>query len=128
VATGLYWESAAGAPQSPPGPFLAAAGAEGYDEKVAGAPYHGYRYRLLTSQGPQAQGGALDYLADGKLTKGFALLAYPSNYGSSGIMTFMVNQDGEVWQRDLGQDTDKSARAITQFNPDRNWTPLAPES
>ena len=125
---GLYWETAADKPPSPAGPFLAAASSEGYSEKVAAAPYHGYVYRLLTSQGPQAQGGALDYLVDGRLVKGFALLAYPSNYGSSGIMTFIINQDGELWQRDLGEDTEKAAPAITQFNPDSGWTPLAPES
>lgn len=125
---GLYWETKAGEPQSPAGPLLAAASAEGYGQAVAAAPYHGYVYRLLTSQGPQAPGGALDYLVDGKLAKGFALLAYPSNYGSSGVMTFMVNQDGAVWQRDLGEDTQKAASAITQFNPDAGWTPLAPES
>ena len=105
---GLYWETAAGEPQSPAGPLLAAASAEGYGQAAATAPYHGYVYRLLTSQGPQAAGGALDYVVDGRLAKGFALLAYPSNYGSSGVMTFMVNQDGEVWQRDLGADTEKS--------------------
>ncbi len=125
---GLYWQTAAGEPQSPAGPLLAAASAEGYGQAAATAPYHGYVYRLLTSQGPQAAGGALDYVVDGRLARGFALLAYPSNYGSSGVMTFMVNQDGEVWQRDLGADTEKSARAITQFNPDASWTPLAPES
>jgi Protein of unknown function (DUF2950) len=125
---GLYWESAAGQPQSPAGPFLAGATAEGYGEKVAAAPYHGYVYRMLNSQGAQANGGALDYLVDGKLSKGFALVAYPSNYGSSGIMTFIVNQDGEVWQRDLGDDTATAVQAITQFNPDAAWTPLAPES
>ena len=125
---GLYWETAAGQPQSPAGPLLAAASAEGYGEQAAAAPYHGYVYRVLTSQGPQAQGGALDYMVDGKLAKGFALLAYPSNYGSSGVMTFIVNQDGELWQRDLGEDTEKAAQAITQFNPDAGWTPLAPET
>jgi Protein of unknown function (DUF2950) len=125
---GLYWESAAGQPQSPAGPFLAGATAEGYGEKVAAAPYHGYLYRMLNSQGAQANGGAFDYLVDGKLSKGFAAIAYPSNYGSSGIMTFIVSQDGEVWQRDLGEDTATAALAITQFNPDAGWTPLAPES
>ncbi len=125
---GLYWESKPGEAQSPAGPFLAGATAEGYGEKVAAAPYHGYVYRMVTSQGAQANGGALDYLVDGKLSKGFALVAYPSNYGSSGIMTFIVNQDGAVWQRDLGEDTAKQAAAITQFNPDAAWTPLAPET
>jgi hypothetical protein len=125
---GLYWQSKAGEPQSPAGPFLAGATAEGYGEKVAAAPYHGYLYRMLNSQGAQANGGAFDYLADGKLSRGFALIAYPSSYGSSGVMTFIVNQDGEVWQRDLGQDTATAVTAITQFNPDAAWTPLAPES
>ena len=125
---GLYWETAGGEPQSPAGPLLAAASAEGYGSSVAAAPYHGYVYRLLTSQGADAQGGALSYIVDGKLAKGFALLAYPSNYGSSGVMTFIINQDGEVWQRDLGDDTQKAAQALTQFNPDAGWTPLAPET
>jgi Protein of unknown function (DUF2950) len=125
---GLYWESPPGKPPSPAGPGLAGANAEGY--AITGTlanPYHGYLFRLLTSQGPDAEGGARDYLVDGRLTKGFALLAYPSAYGASGVMTFMVNQDGVVWQRDLGADTAQAAAAIQQFNPDNNWTPLAPE-
>jgi len=125
---GLYWESPPGQPPSPAGPGLAAANAEGY--AVTGTlanPYHGYLFRILTSQGPEAEGGARDYLIDGKLRNGFAWLAYPSAYGASGVMTFMVNQDGVVWQRDLGADTAQAAAAITQFNPDSSWTPLAPE-
>jgi hypothetical protein len=126
---GLYWEVAAGKTPSPAGPLLAAATAEGYAVKGGGSsPYHGYLFRILTSQGPDANGGARDYLGDGKLTGGFALLAYPAAYGVSGVMTFMVNQDGVVWQRDLGKDTATAAAAITQFNPDNNWTPIAPES
>ena len=125
---GLYWEVAAGADPSPAGPLLAAANAEGYGNTQGKAtPYHGYLFRLLTSQGAAAQGGPRSYLTDGKLTGGFALLAYPANYGAGGIMTFMINQDGIVWQRDLGRDTARSAAAIDQFNPDDNWTPLAPE-
>jgi hypothetical protein len=125
---GLYWEVATGKAQSPAGPLLAAANAEGYAVKGGGSsPYHGYLYRILTSQGPDADGGARDYLVDGKLTGGFALLAYPAEYGSSGVMTFMVNQDGVVWQRDLGKETATAAAAITQFDPDNNWTPLPPE-
>ena len=125
---GLYWESPPGQPPSPAGPGLAAANAEGY--AVTGTlanPYHGYLFRILTSQGPEAEGGARDYLIDGKLRNGFAWLAYPSAYGASGVMTFMANQDGVVWQRDLGADTAQAAAAITQFNPDSSWTPLAPE-
>jgi hypothetical protein len=125
---GLYWESAPGQPPSPAGPGLAGANAEGY--AVTGAltkPYHGYLFRILTSQGPDAEGGARDYLVDGRLKNGVALLAYPSAYGASGVMTFMVDQDGVVWQRDLGADTAQAAAAIQQFNPDNSWTPLAPE-
>src|SRR5215831_5614980 len=125
---GLYWESPPGQPPSPAGPGLAAANAEGY--AVTGTlanPYHGYLFRILTSQGPEAEGGARDYLVDGKLRSGFAWLAYPSAYGVSGVMTFMVNHDGVVWQRDLGAGTAQSAAAIQQFNPDHSWTPLAPE-
>jgi hypothetical protein len=125
---GLYWEVAPGADPSPAGPLLAEADAEGYGGTHGKAmPYHGYLFRLLTSQGPAAQGGPGSYLTDGKLTGGFALLAYPASYGASGIMTFMINQDGIVWQRDLGADTTKAAEAIDQFNPDDSWTPLAPE-
>jgi hypothetical protein len=127
---GLYWEVAAGEAPSPAGPLLASAAAEGYANtgaQRAHAPYHGYLYRMLTSQGAAASGGAQDYLADGKLTGGVALLAYPATYGASGIMTFIVNQDGVVWQRDLGTDTAQAAAAIRQFNPDDSWTPLAPE-
>jgi hypothetical protein len=82
---------------------------------------------MLFSQGPAASVGARDYNADGKLTGGFALLARPFAYGKSGVMTFIVNQDGQVWQRDLGDETAKLATAIEQFNPDSTWTPIAPE-
>jgi hypothetical protein len=125
---GLYWDRPAGEPPSPAGPGLAAANAEGY--AVTGTlanPYHGYLFRILTSQGPDAEGGAREYLTDGKLANGFALLAYPSAYGVSGVMTFMVSQDGVVWQRDLGTDTAQAAAAIQQFDPDNRWTPLPPE-
>jgi hypothetical protein len=124
---GLYWEVAEGQPQSPAGPFLAHASAEGYGGKGAQAPYHGYLYRPLLSQGEAANGGARDYLVNGKLTKGFALVAYPAEYGASGIMTFMVNQEGLVWQKDLGEDTATAAPAIDKFNPDSTWTPIPPE-
>lgn len=123
---GLYWEAAAGEPESPAGPLLAEAGSENYGA-TKGEPYHGYLYRILLSQGAAASGGAKDYVVDGKLTGGYALIAWPADYGASGIMTFLVSQDGVVWQRDLGEDTTKSVADITQFNPDDNWTPLAPE-
>lgn len=125
---GLYWEVGANEPPSPAGPLLAAAAAEGYaNAEAARKAYHGYMFRMLFAQGPAANGGARDYMQDGKLTRGFALLATPANYSVSGVMTFMVDQDGVVWQRDLGDDTAKLAAAIETFDPDAQWTPLAPE-
>jgi len=125
---GLYWKVAQGEPQSPAGPMLAAASAEGYSgAQERGEPYHGYHFRMLTSQGPAAMGGARDYLMNGRLTGGFALLAWPASYGASGVMTFMVNQDGIVWQRDLGFETADLAAAIKTFDPDSTWLPIAPE-
>jgi hypothetical protein len=126
---GLYWEPRGGEPESPAGPLLARAAAEGYgDSQGERMPYHGYLYRQLLSQGDAAPGGARNYVVDGKLTQGFALIAYPANYGVSGVMTFMVNHDGGVWQRDLGEDTLAEAARIQQFNPDSNWTPIPQES
>ncbi|HEX5048742.1 MAG TPA: DUF2950 family protein [Gammaproteobacteria bacterium] len=124
---GLYWEVAPGEPESPAGPALAAAAAEGYGGQGANAPYHGYLYRMLRKQGAAADGGARAYVVDGKLTGGFALLAYPDSYGVSGVTSFVVNQDGVVWQRDLGDDTARLAAAIDSFDPDSSWTPIAPE-
>ena len=122
---GLYWETVDGEPESPAGPFLAAASAEGYAAGVQ--PYHGYVYKLLTAQGPAAPEGARSYLVDGKLTGGFALLAYPDSYGVSGVTTFIVNHEGVVWQRDLGEDTAMLAPKIDTFDPDAEWTPIAAE-
>jgi hypothetical protein len=125
---GLYWETHEGEPESPAGPFLASATAEGYGAGQGGsAPYHGYLYRPLMAQGSAATGGARNYIVNGKLTKGFAAIAYPADYGASGIMTFIVNQDGIVWQRDLGDDTAAEVSRIQQFNPDSDWTPLPSE-
>jgi hypothetical protein len=125
---GLYWEVQSGEPQSPAGPFLAGAAAEGYKgAEGQRTPYHGYLYRPLPSQGAAANGGAQNYLVDGKLTQGFALIAYPAEYRASGVMTFIVNQEGIVWQRDLGENTATEAAAIQEFNPDSNWTPIPPE-
>jgi hypothetical protein len=125
---GLYWDPTPGEAQSPAGPLLADATAEGYAvQGDAKSPYRGYYYKLLLSQGPDANGGARSYVEDGRLTGGFAALAYPAEYGASGIMTFMVDQDGTVWQRDLGSKTAAAARAIDTFNPDGDWTPIAPE-
>jgi hypothetical protein len=121
---GLYWPAAANEPQSPLGEEFAAARAEGYLQPGTpkGSPYHGYIYRVLTSQGPNAPGGAYDYLVNGELFGGFGLIAFPAEYGNSGVMTFIVNQDGVVYSRDLGPNTQKVAMGIVEFNPDSMWT------
>jgi hypothetical protein len=119
---GLYWPTEEGEPESPAGPFVAAAAAEGY-RRVEGErrPYHGYYYRLLYAQGPSANGGARDYFKDGLMTEGFALIAWPAEYGSSGVQTFIVNQDGVVFQKDLGEDTATAVESIQSFDPDSSW-------
>jgi hypothetical protein len=117
---GLYWPVAAGERQSPLGPLLAEATKEGYSENDV-APYHGYLFRMLTAQGPAAHGGAFDYLVRGKLFGGFAVIAWPAKYANSGIMTFIVNHEGIVYQRDLGDDTAQRAAKITRFDPDKSW-------
>jgi hypothetical protein len=121
---GLYWPSKDGEPDSPMGEEFADARAEGYlqDGSKRGAPYHGYIYRLITRQGPQAPGGAYEYMVNGELLGGFALIAFPAEYGSSGIMTFIVNHDGVVYSRDLGPHTQQVAMGIVEFNPDSMWT------
>jgi hypothetical protein len=126
---GLYWESGEGEAESPAGPFVAAAAAEGY-RRVEGErrPYHGYYYRMLYAQGPNANGGARDYFKDGLLTEGFALVAWPAEYGSSGVMTFVVNADGVVFQKDLGEDTATAVEAIQSFDPDSSWIAIAPDA
>jgi len=125
---GLYWPTAEGEPASPAGPFVAAAAAEGYRRGVDGErqPYHGYYYRLLYAQGTNANGGARDYFKGGLLTEGFALIAWPADYGSSGVMTFIVNHDGVVFQKDLGEDTATAVESIQTFDPDSSWTAIAP--
>ena len=122
---GLYWPVAEGEPESPAGPFVAAAAAEGYTSG-SGTPYHGYFYRMLYAQGANANGGAREYFKDGVLTEGFAAIAWPANYGSSGVMTFIVNQDGVVFQKDLGEDTAAAVAAIKVFDPDSSWTAIVP--
>ena len=84
-------------------------------------PFHGYYFRILTKQGPAAKGGARDYMVDGKLTRGFAFVAYPAQYRNSGVMTFIVNQDGKVYEKDLGPQTTDDAAAMTEYNPDTTW-------
>jgi hypothetical protein len=120
---GLYWRAAAGEPQSPIGPLIAAAVAEGYARRRDGAPtpYRGYYYRVLTRQGKGGPGGAKSYTVNGKMTEGFAFLAYPAEYRSSGVMTFIVNQDGVVYQKDLGKKTGVLAKAMKEYNPNSSW-------
>jgi hypothetical protein len=120
---GLYWETAEGQPQSPIGPLVAKATAAGYkkDNGDNPIPFHGYYYKILTGQGRNASGGAKKYLVDGKMTNGFAFLAYPAEYRASGVMTFMINQDGVIVQKDLGSDTAKLATSISEYNPDKTW-------
>jgi len=120
---GLYWESTGSEPLSPLGPFVAAAGVS----PVAGrttlqrGPYHGYFYRILTRQGKNAKGGAYSYVVHGKMIGGFAILAYPARYGSTGVKVFMVSHDSEVFERDLGQNTRAIAEGIQAFDPDSSW-------
>jgi hypothetical protein len=116
---GLYWETKEGEAPSPAGPFLAQAAEEGYQK---GDPYHGYYYHGLKAQGAAVKGGAKSYLVDGQLKGGVALVAYPVQYKSSGVMTFLINQDGVVYQKDLGENTDDIAKAMTEYNPDSSWT------
>jgi hypothetical protein len=123
---GLYWETRSGAPQSPLGPLAADATAEGYKiQPGQHKPYHGYYYSLLTKQGTDARGGEKSYIVEGKMTGGFGILAYPVKYGDSGIQTFLVNQDGVIFEKDLGKSTDQAASAITSFDPDKTWRPIA---
>jgi hypothetical protein len=120
---GLYWETAAGEPSSPLGPLLAAAAAEGYPSSPSKplAPYHGYYYKILTRQGEHAPGGAYDYVAKDRLLGGFAILAWPSRYASSGVMSFMVNHEGVVYEKDLGRYTSVVAPKISSFDPGSGW-------
>ena len=124
---GLYWPVGEDEVESPMGPFVAEAVEEGYgedDDEAGQRPYHGYLYRLLEAQGPHAPGGAQNYIKDGRMTGGFALVAYPAEYGNSGVMTFIVNQRGILYQKDLGEDTVKMADAMQVFDPDESWEPV----
>jgi hypothetical protein len=121
---GLYWETAENEPTSPAGPLLADASGQGYDSSAVGTkaqPYHGYLYRVLTAQGAAAKGGAKSYLSDDRLTGGVALVAYPVEHRVSGVMTFIINQNGVVYQKDLGEKTSELAAAMTEYNPDSTW-------
>jgi hypothetical protein len=124
---GLFWPEKHGEKSSPLGDLAAQATAEGYDPtaQVQGPrPFRGYLFRILTGQGASAKDGAKSYLVNGQMTAGFALIAYPADYGNSGIMTFIVNQEGVVHEADLGQDTPKLAGAITAYDPDARFRPV----
>lgn len=120
---GLYWPTPEGQPTSPLGPLVAYATAEGYKVRQdQHQPYYGYYFALLDKQGPDAKGGAKNYIVNGKMTGGFAAVAYPAQYGDSGIMTFVIDRNGVAFQKDLGKNTDEVASAMTEFNPDKSWT------
>lgn len=126
---GLYWEAAPGEERSPLGPLFARATEEGYTfKKDSGkhSPYYGYYFRILKSQGPNAPGGALDYVVNSKMTAGFGMVAYPAQYGVSGIMTLIVNQKGDIYEKDLGPKTDEAVKAITAYDPDKTWIKVEP--
>jgi hypothetical protein len=118
---GLYWPTTQGEEESPLGEFVAQATRQGYRAGAGRTPYHGYYYRILTKQGPSAAGGAFDYVVRGKMIGGFALVAYPAEYRNSGVMTFLVNHAGAVFQKDLGPDTARLAEQMSSFNPDQTW-------
>lgn len=131
---GLYWETKDGEPVSPLGPMVAEAQAEGYGkatsqpttqattQPAAGPrPYHGYYYKILTRQGEQAAGGKYDYVINGHMVAGFAFVAWPANWGTSGVMTFMVNANGRVYEKNLGEKTAELAKAMTEYDPDDTW-------
>jgi len=120
---GLYWEAGEGEEQSPMGPLVANAAAEGYDAKELKATgYHGYYFKILTSQGTDAAGGSFSYVVNGNMVAGYAMVAWPADYGNSGIMTFLVNANGIIYQKDLGEKTGEIASAMNQYNPDVTWS------
>jgi hypothetical protein len=121
---GLYWPVKRGEPRSPLGELVAAAAGEGEDlaARKEPAPFHGYHFRVITAQGPSAPGGAMDYVKNGEMTGGFALIAWPAQYGATGITTFIVGPDGTVLEKDLGAETAATVASITRFDPDATWT------
>ena len=118
---GLYWPAKSGEEQSPLGELAARAVKAGYKAGDKPFPFHGYYYRILTAQGKDASGGAYSYIVKGSMIGGFALVAYPAEYGNSGVMTFIVNHDGKVFQKDLGKGTGTVAAAMKEYNPDKTW-------
>ncbi len=126
---GLYWPAAAGQPESPLGSLFAEAQKEGYRASASAqgrVPYHGYFFKILTAQGPHAPGGAVDYVVRGKMIGGFALVAWPARYGDSGVMTFLVNHNATVYQKNLGPKTSSVAEAMTRYDPDPSWQKVEP--
>ena len=122
---GLYWPTSQGEEPSPLGELVAQATAQGYRVGGGRTPFHGYYFKILTKQGPAAPGGELDYVVNGKMIGGFALVAYPAEYRNSGVMTFIVSHAGDVFQKDLGPNTPKLAERIKSFNPDSTWQKVA---
>jgi hypothetical protein len=125
---GLFWPTNSGAELSPLGPLVAQARVEGYHRAASmmndkQAPYHGYYFKILTRQGKHAPGGKYDYIINGRMIAGFALVAWPAEWGNTGVMTFIVNQQGKVYQKNLGPKTSKIAGAMTTYDPDDSWTP-----
>ncbi|HYC18271.1 MAG TPA: DUF2950 domain-containing protein [Pseudolabrys sp.] len=118
---GLYWPAAQGEDASPLGELVAQATTQGYRVGGGRTPFHGYYFKILTGQGPDAPGGEQDYVVRGKMIGGFGLVAYPAEYGNSGVMTFIVNHKGTVFEKDLGPGTAKRAERMTEFNPDKSW-------
>ncbi len=123
---GLFWETAEGEPPSPLGPLVADARAEGYhrDDVAKPIPYHGYYFRILKSQGRDAPGGAYSYVINGNMLVGFGLLAFPADYGASGVMSFIVNQSGAIYEKDLGPNTGEIAGRMTEYDPGAGWEPV----
>ena len=122
---GLYWPTSQGEEPSPLGELVAQATAQGYRVGGGRTPFHGYYFKILTKQGPAAPGGELDYVVNGKMIGGFALVAYPAEYRNSGVMTFIVSHAGDVFQKDLGPNTPRLAERMTSFNPDSTWQKVA---
>ena len=118
---GLYWPTSQGEDPSPLGELIAEATKQGYRVGGGRTPFHGYYFKILTRQGPAAPGGEADYVVNGKMIGGFALVAYPAEYRNSGVMTFIVNHAGTVFQKDLGPNTVQLAERMTSFNPDKSW-------
>jgi hypothetical protein len=123
---GLYWPASQGGDESPLGELIAQATSQGYSVGGGRTPYHGYYFKILTKQGPNVPGGALDYVVRGKMIGGFALVAYPAEYGNSGVMTFLVNHSGVVFQKDLGARTAEIAGQMSSYNPDQTWKKVEP--